>query len=125
MTAPSRSEQTGDRSPAAVGSLWLWRGAPPYVYPSRAPFENRRALVPRLGRRPGSPNGADVIAAATKAADTARERTAQYLLTTRLEQLREQATARTETAAAAPGTDRLPRLAARPLDNDATQAVIA
>jgi hypothetical protein len=101
----------------------------------------RRATVrlpqPRAIRKPARPSaspwtaawiserGADVIAAATKAADTARERTAQYLLTTGLEQLREQATARTETAAAAPGTDRLPRLVARPLDNDATQAVIA
>ncbi|MEU6601978.1 hypothetical protein ABZ944_33200 [Streptomyces flaveolus] len=41
-----------------------------------------------------NPNGADAIAAATKAAETARERTAEYLLATRLEQLREQATAR-------------------------------
>ncbi|SFY52696.1 hypothetical protein [Streptomyces sp. F-1] len=49
----------------------------------------------------------------------------EYLLATRLEQLREQIAARTETAAAAPWTDRLPELAARSLDGDATGAVIA
>jgi hypothetical protein len=44
----------------------------------------------------------------------------------RLKQLREQAAAaRTETAAAAPWTDRLPELASRPLDGDTTGAVIA
>lgn len=92
-----------------------------------AETEARRAYKTEQNRRwyKHNPNGADAIAAATKTADTARERTAQYLLTTRLEQLREQAAARTETAAAAPWTDRLPELAARPLDNDATQAVIA
>ncbi|WP_060880920.1 hypothetical protein [Streptomyces scabiei] len=36
-----------------------------------------------------NPNGADAIAAATRVADTARERVAEYLLATRLEQLRE------------------------------------
>ncbi|WP_326672597.1 hypothetical protein [Streptomyces canus] len=50
--------------------------------------------------------GADAIAAAAMAAKTARERTAQYLLATRLEQLRQQTAARTKTAAAAPWTDR-------------------
>ncbi|MFJ6661587.1 hypothetical protein ACIQNG_35350 [Streptomyces sp. NPDC091377] len=68
---------------------------------------------------------ADAVAAATKAADDARERTAQYLLAARLEQLREQAAARTEQTAAAPWTERLPELAARPLDGDATGTVIA
>lgn len=92
-----------------------------------AEAEARRAYKTEQNRRwyKHNPNGADAIAAATKAADTARERTAQYLLATRLEQLREQAAARTETAASAPWTDRLPELAARPLVNDATQAVIA
>ncbi|WP_234345997.1 hypothetical protein [Streptomyces sp. NRRL F-5755] len=37
-----------------------------------------------------NPNGADAVAAATKATGAARERTAEYLLVTRLEQLREQ-----------------------------------
>ncbi|MEU2740099.1 hypothetical protein ABZ656_33285 [Streptomyces sp. NPDC007095] len=92
-----------------------------------AEAEARRAFKAEQGRPwfQHNPSGADAIAAATKAADAARERTAQYLLTERLEQLREQASARTETAAAAPWTDRLPELAARPLDNDATPAVIA
>ncbi|MGW7674384.1 hypothetical protein ACWGJX_46280 [Streptomyces sp. NPDC054775] len=43
----------------------------------------------------------------------------------RLEQLREQAAARTEQAAVEPWTDRLPHLAARPLDGEAGGAVIA
>lgn len=74
-----------------------------------------QAQSERLGR----------LAAATKAADAARERTAQYLLAERLEQLREQAAARTKTTAAAPWTDRLPDLARRPLDGDTAGAVIA
>ncbi|MFH9677792.1 hypothetical protein ACH4L5_36910 [Streptomyces sp. NPDC017405] len=61
----------------------------------------------------------------TKAADAARERVAECLLATRLEQLREQTAARTEPAAAAPWTDRLPELAARPLDGGTAGAVIA
>lgn len=92
-----------------------------------AEAEARRAYRTEQGRRwfRHNPNGADAVAAATKAADAARERTAQYLLATRLERLREQAAARTEQAAAAPWTDRLPGLAARPLDGGATGAVIA
>ncbi|MGK5628445.1 hypothetical protein [Streptomyces sp. URMC 123] len=87
----------------------------------------RRAYETEQGRRwfKHNPNGADALAAATKAADTARQRTAQYLLATRLEQLREQAAARTEKASAAPWTDRLPERAARPLDSAATGAVSA
>ncbi|GHF33388.1 hypothetical protein [Streptomyces fumanus] len=65
------------------------------------------------------------MAAATKAADAARERTAQHLLATWLEQLREQPVARTEQTAPAPWTDRLSELAARPLDGEAAGAVIA
>ncbi|TVL87249.1 hypothetical protein CD790_33765 [Streptomyces sp. SAJ15] len=42
-----------------------------------------------------------------------------------LEQLRERAVARTEAAVPAPWTDRLPELAARPLDGDTAGAVIA
>ncbi|MGC4986616.1 hypothetical protein ACLQ18_39505 [Streptomyces sp. DT193] len=92
-----------------------------------ADVEARRAYKTEQERRwfRHNPNGADAVAAATKAADTARERAAEYLLATRLQQLREQAAARTEQAAAAPWTDRLPELAARPLDGDATGAVIA
>ncbi|MFI0217645.1 hypothetical protein [Streptomyces lydicus] len=72
-----------------------------------------------------NPTGADAIAAATKAADAARERTAQYLLAERLEQLREQAAASTETTAVVPWTDRLPDLAMRPLDGDPAGAVLS
>ncbi|MFI7178972.1 hypothetical protein [Streptomyces spororaveus] len=92
-----------------------------------AEAEARRAYRTEQGRRwfRHNPTGADAIAAATKAADTARERTAQYLLATRLERLREQAAAWTDQAAAAPWTDRLPELAARPLDGGAAGAVIA
>ncbi|MGJ5899273.1 hypothetical protein ACSCBZ_46155 [Streptomyces niveiscabiei] len=56
-----------------------------------AETEARRAYKTEQGRHwfKHNPNGADAIAAATRAADTARERVAEYLLTTRLEQLRE------------------------------------
>ncbi|MFJ4966782.1 hypothetical protein ACIP6P_30760 [Streptomyces sp. NPDC088729] len=92
-----------------------------------ADAEARRAFKTEQGRRwfRHNPNGADAVAAATKAADTARERAAEYLLSTRLRQLREQAAARTEQAVAAPWTDRLPELAARQLDADMSGAVIA
>ncbi|MFF8646450.1 hypothetical protein [Streptomyces sp. NPDC015345] len=43
----------------------------------------------------------------------------------RLKQLREQVAARTEHAAVTPWTDRLPELAARPLDGEAAGAVLA
>ncbi|MEV7856511.1 hypothetical protein [Streptomyces sp. NPDC088183] len=77
-----------------------------------AEAEARRAYKTEQGRRwfRHNPNGADAVAAATKAADTARKRAAEYLLATRLQQLREQAAARTE-------------LATRPLNDDT--AVIA
>jgi hypothetical protein len=93
-----------------------------------AEAEARRAYKAEQGRPwfQHNPNGADAIAAATKAADTARERVAEYLLTVRLEQLRkQQAAARTETAAPAPWTDRLTRLAARSLDGGTAGAVMA
>ncbi|MGW4758467.1 hypothetical protein [Streptomyces chartreusis] len=56
-----------------------------------AEAEARRAHKTEQGRHwfQHNPNGADAIAAATRAADTARERVAEYLLTTRLAQLRE------------------------------------
>ncbi|MFK8851378.1 hypothetical protein [Streptomyces sp. Ac-502] len=55
------------------------------------------------------------------AADMGQERTAEYLLAARLEQLHEQSAARPERPA--PWTDRLPGLATRPLDGDAGGAV--
>ncbi|MET8572622.1 hypothetical protein [Streptomyces sp. NPDC004783] len=53
----------------------------------KAEAEARRAYNTEQGRRwyKHNPHGADAVAAATKAADAARERTAQYLLATRLE----------------------------------------
>ncbi|MFK8851369.1 hypothetical protein [Streptomyces sp. Ac-502] len=81
---------------------------------SEAEAEARQTFKSEQGRRwyRHNPNGADAVAAATKAAGTAQRRTAEYLLVTRLEQLREQAPARTGTAEAVPWTDRLPELAA-------------
>lgn len=92
-----------------------------------AEAEARRAYRTEQGRRwyKHNPNGADAAAATTKAADAARERTAQYLLAARLEQLRGRAAALTEAAGPAPWTDRLPELADRPLDGDVAGAVIA
>ncbi|MDQ0701052.1 hypothetical protein [Streptomyces sp. W4I9-2] len=92
-----------------------------------AEAEARRAYRTEQGRRwfRHNPNGADAIAAATKAAETARERTAQYLLAVRLEQLREQAAARIEPTRSAPWADRLPELAARPLEGGTTGTVTA
>ncbi|MFE3685412.1 hypothetical protein ACFXPM_19480 [Streptomyces sp. NPDC059095] len=91
-----------------------------------ADAEARRAYRTEQGRRwfRHNPTGADAIAAATKAADTARDRAAECLLATRLRQLRKQAAARTRQAASAPWTDRLPEFAARPLTDDIAEEVI-
>ncbi|MEU9796430.1 hypothetical protein AB0E27_38730 [Streptomyces sparsogenes] len=91
-----------------------------------AEAEARRAYKTEQGRRwfRANPNGADAVAAATKAADAARERTAQYLLEARLEQLRKQAAEHTEPAGPALWTDRLPKLAARPLEGEPAGAVV-
>ncbi|MER6503944.1 hypothetical protein ABT218_32545 [Streptomyces sp. NPDC001455] len=92
-----------------------------------AEAEAQRAYKTEQGRRwfQHNPNGAHAVAAATREAEAARTRTAEYLLAVRLERLREQAAARTAEVSAAPWTDRLPELAERPLDDDATGAVIA
>ncbi|TVZ90479.1 hypothetical protein FB157_111137 [Streptomyces sp. BK340] len=92
-----------------------------------ADAEARRAYKTEQNRRwfRANPNGADAVAAATKAADAARERTAEYLLATRLEQLRKRTVARTETVAPAPWSARLTELATRPLDGDQAGAAIA
>ncbi|WP_240512478.1 hypothetical protein [Streptomyces griseoruber] len=89
--------------------------------------EARRAYRTEQNRRwfRANPNGADAVAAATKAADTARQRAAEYLLVRRLEQLRERMAHHTETAAPAPWSARLTELAAQPLDSDMVGAVIA
>ncbi|MEU0896846.1 hypothetical protein [Streptomyces massasporeus] len=89
--------------------------------------EARRAYKTEQNRRwfRANPNGADAVAAATKAADAARERTAEYLLTVRLERLQKLTAVRTEMAAPAPWSARLTELAARPLDSEMVGAVIA
>ncbi|WP_413105692.1 hypothetical protein [Streptomyces sp. Inha503] len=92
-----------------------------------AEAEARRAYATEQKRRwfRANPNGADAVAAATKAADTARKRTAKYLLATRLEQLRKQTAACTETAAPAPWTVQLSELAAQSLDGDTAGTMTA
>ncbi|MCX5434767.1 hypothetical protein OHU11_42065 (plasmid) [Streptomyces sp. NBC_00257] len=92
-----------------------------------AEAESRRAYKSEQGRRwyRHNPTGADAIAAATKAADTARERTAQFLLTVRMEQLRERTMMHTEQAAPAPWSARLTELAARPLVGETAGMVTA
>ncbi|MEU7088036.1 hypothetical protein [Streptomyces achromogenes] len=92
-----------------------------------AEAEARRAYKAQQNRPwfQHNPTGADAVAAATKAADTARERVAEYLLAARLEQLRELASARPGQAVVGQWTDRLSQLAARPLDGEAAGAVIA
>ncbi len=72
-----------------------------------------------------NPHGADVIAAATKAADAARERTARYLLATSLEQLRERAVPGPRRPRPRRGRSGFPGLAARPLDGEAAGVLIA
>ncbi|MGC5401741.1 hypothetical protein ACPXCP_39135 [Streptomyces sp. DT20] len=76
-----------------------------------AEAEGRRAYRAEQGRPwfQYNPTGADAVAAATKAADTARERTAEHLLATRLKQLRHGA--RTGQVTAASSMYRLPKLA--------------
>uniref|UniRef100_UPI003F49A75A hypothetical protein n=1 Tax=Streptomyces achromogenes TaxID=67255 RepID=UPI003F49A75A len=92
-----------------------------------AEAEARRAYKAEQGRPwfRHNPAGADAVAAATKAAAAARERTAEYLLAARLEQLREQTEARSEAVAPASWTDRLPGLASCLLDGEAAGVVIA
>jgi DNA-binding MarR family transcriptional regulator len=92
-----------------------------------AESEARRAYQAEQSRPWFQPNptGANAVATATQKAEAARERTAEYLLAARLEQLREQAAAQTVQAAAAPWRDRLPEFAARLLDGEAARAVTA
>jgi hypothetical protein len=70
----------------------------------------------------GTTRPAHAVAAATRAADTAREGAARYLLAARLERLRERTAART--GKTTPWTERLPCLAARTLNDDATGTVV-
>ncbi|MEV6123057.1 hypothetical protein AB0M23_21490 [Streptomyces sp. NPDC052077] len=92
---------------------------------AEAEAEARRAYRSEQGRPwfRNNPSGADAVAAATNAADTARERVAEHLLAARLKQLHERSAA--PAGKPASWTELLPGLAARPLDGDATGAVIA
>ncbi|WP_413812675.1 hypothetical protein [Streptomyces sp. OE57] len=135
-----RTHPAGVRRPAALAFAALQavqQAAPEYRRcalamlgrTEEAEAEARRAYVTEQNRRwfRANPNGADAVAVATKAADAARIRTAEYLLAKRLEQLRELAATHTEieTAAAVRWRDRMRELAARPLDGDTAGAVIA
>ncbi|WP_127355937.1 hypothetical protein [Actinacidiphila soli] len=93
----------------------------------KAEAEAKRAYDTEKGRRHHRwyPDGPIAVAAATRAAEQARERTAQHLLATRLEQLRELTGGRTHAAAPAPWADRLTTLAARSISDDLAGAVIA
>jgi hypothetical protein len=90
-----------------------------------AEAEAKRAYDTEQGRRQHRRYGPIAVAAATKAAEQARERTAQHLLATRLEQLRELTGGRAHATAPAPWADRLTTLAARPISDDLAGAVIA
>ncbi|WP_185993822.1 hypothetical protein [Streptomyces benahoarensis] len=143
MEQEAPGEFHGDLDPAAVTSALAFRALqtveevlPEYrssalrrlARTPQAETEARRAYTAEQNRRwyRANPHGADAVAAATKAADTARTRTAQHLLDTRLAQLRQQTTTPTEqpAAAVAPWSDRLVEMAARPLD-DETQLAAA
>ncbi|MFE6985808.1 hypothetical protein [Streptomyces griseus] len=90
-----------------------------------AEAEARRAYRAEQGRPwfQHHPTGADAVAAATRAADTARERVAEHLLAARLKQLHKRSAAPARRPAS--WTERLPGLAGPPLDGDATRPVIA
>ncbi|MFF8932308.1 hypothetical protein ACF1AO_34150 [Streptomyces longwoodensis] len=92
-----------------------------------ADAEAHRAYTTEQNRRwfRATPNGADAVAAASAAADTARERTAEHLLATRLAQLRKRTAAQSETIVPAPWAVRLAELAGRPLDGETATAVTA
>lgn len=89
---------------------------------SEADAEARRAYKTEQNRRwyKHNPNGADAVAAAMKAANVARERTAEYLLAVRLEQLRAVRTEHVAPRTVAGSADR----AGRPLDSKLAGAVI-
>ncbi|WP_455678417.1 hypothetical protein [Streptomyces atroolivaceus] len=134
--AAQNEDPTGFAAALAYGALQTVEEALP---------EFRRSALNRLGRTEEAdaeargaykteqnrrwfqhnPNGADAVAAATKAADRARERTARHLLAVRLEVLRELAAAQPRKNPDAPWSSRLPEIAARPLDGIASGAVFA
>ncbi|MEU9298503.1 hypothetical protein [Streptomyces sp. NPDC048266] len=89
-----------------------------------AQAEARKAYATELAKpwHRAMPDSDDAQRAATEAAVKAQTRTAEHLLAVRLEQLHTQA--RPEPVRPAPWSQRLPELAARPLDTDVTKAAI-
>ncbi|RAJ63616.1 hypothetical protein K376_00711 [Streptomyces sp. PsTaAH-130] len=97
------ADPAGAASVLAFAALQAVQAAPPKYRASalgrlgrteEADTEARQAYRTEQTRRRYR-HSADAVAAATKAADEDRERTAQYLMAARLEQLREQAVTRT------------------------------
>ncbi|MFF5491540.1 hypothetical protein [Streptomyces virginiae] len=88
-----------------------------------AEAEARQAYATERGRRwyQANPDGADAIAAAERAAQKARTRTAEHLLAVRLEQLRGQAADDRPAVRRAPWSQRLTELAARPLEGQTSR----
>ncbi|MFJ6250627.1 MULTISPECIES: hypothetical protein [unclassified Streptomyces] len=86
-----------------------------------AQAEARKAYATELSKPwfRAVPDSDDAQRAATEAAATAQTRTAEHLLAARLEQLH--TLARPESIRPAPWTQRLPELAARPLDGEALE----
>ncbi|MFD9605268.1 hypothetical protein ACFQ6O_42535 [Streptomyces sp. NPDC056441] len=81
-----------------------------------AQAEARKTYTTELGKpwHQALPDSDDALRAATEAAAQAQNRTAEHLLAARLEQLHTQT--RPELARPAPWSQRLPELAARPLE---------
>ncbi|MGO4634996.1 hypothetical protein AB4225_29315 [Streptomyces sp. 2RAF24] len=88
-----------------------------------AQAEARKAFTTELAKPwfRAVPDSDDAQRAATEAAATAQTRTAEHLLAVRLEQLHIQA--RPEPVRPAPWPQRLPELAARPLDGEALEVI--
>ncbi|TXS46983.1 hypothetical protein [Streptomyces sp. t39] len=88
-----------------------------------AQAEARKAYATELAKPwfQALPDSDDAQRAATEAAAKAQTRTAEHLLAVRLEQLHTQA--RPTPVRPAPWTQRLPDLAARPLDGEALEVI--
>ncbi|MFC9261290.1 hypothetical protein ACFT25_15900 [Streptomyces hydrogenans] len=88
-----------------------------------AQAEARKAYATELAKPwfQALPDSDDALCAATEAAAGAQTRTAEHLLAVRLEQLHTQV--RPEPVRPAPWSQRLPDLAARPLDGEALEVI--
>ncbi|MFJ3505313.1 hypothetical protein [Streptomyces sp. NPDC090135] len=90
---------------------------------TEAQAEARKAYATELGKPwfQALPDSDDAQRAATEAAAQAQTRTAEHLLAVRLEQLHTQA--RPQPVRPAPWSQRLPELAARPLDSETLEVI--